>query len=46
MEIFFLFSDPPKDVLVSQRKAVVGQTILSVKPMRRTRNLAYNYTGK
>ena len=36
---FFLFSDPPKDVL-SQRKAVVGQTILSVRPMRRTRNLA------
>ena len=45
MEIFFLFSDPPKDVLVSQRKVVVGQTILSVKPMRRTRNLAYNYTA-
>ena len=40
---FFLFSDPPKDVRnVSQRKAVddVGQTILSVRPMRRTRNLA------
>ena len=31
-----LFSDPPKDVLVSQHKAVVGQTILSVRPMRRT----------
>ena len=46
MKIFFFFSDPPKDVLVSPRKAVVGQTILSVKPMRRTRNLAYNYTAE
>ena len=43
--IFFLFSDPPKDFLVSQRNVVVGQTVLSVKTDEKNTESSMKYTA-